>query len=169
MLAHGAFWAAILAVLGMAYVQYDWTFEAFQSSYDTSRSERILSAAHAVNEGTARAESALRSYGLTRDPRYLEQQRRALASLERAVGELALLALLIVDDSQQLARVHELEHLVEQRVAAMEQSLQAYRTGRPAAIRRAADDGSALSEAIYATTGRIAAQESHRRALHEQH
>jgi PAS domain S-box-containing protein len=168
-LAHGAFWAAILAVLGMAYAQYDWTFEAFQSSHDTTRSERILSAAHAVNEGTARAESALRSYGLTREPRYLEEQQRALASLDRAVAELALLALLIVDDSGQLARVHELERLVEQRVAAMDESLQAYRRGSPAVIRRTADAASVLSEAIYATTERIAAQESHRRALHEQH
>ncbi|MGH8481186.1 MAG: CHASE3 domain-containing protein, partial [Nevskiaceae bacterium] len=119
-LAHGAFWLAIVAVLGMGYAQYRWTFQAIDSVLQLRRSAEILEATRAVDVELARAESALRGFLLAGDGGFLAEQRRAMAALRRAAGRVATL---VADDPEQAARTHGLERRIAQRLARMEEAL----------------------------------------------
>ncbi len=151
-LAHSGFWLATLVLTAIGWAVYGASSQETESSRWVSHTQEVLQAAAEVDESVSRAESAQRGYLLTGVDAYLAERDQALAKVDGAVARIKQLTL---DNPVQRSRLPELEKLIVERVAIMQENARLRQTEgiEAARLRAASGVGQQASARIYDLTG----------------
>jgi PAS domain S-box-containing protein len=150
-IAHITFVAGAAAILSCAWVLYNASARATESTRWVSHTLEVIKAFHEVDEQLSRAESAQRGYLLTTSELYLGERDQALAAERVAVIAIKELT---TDNEDQQRRLSELEKLIVQRISIMHENERLLQTqgSESVRIRLAAGLGRAATNTIYDLT-----------------
>ena len=158
-LAHSGFWLATLVLTAIGWAVYGASSQETESSRWVSHTQEVLQAAAEVDESVSRAESAQRGYLLTGVDAFLAERDQALAKVDGAVAQIRQLTL---DNPVQRSRLPELEKLIVERVAIMQENARLRQTEgiEAARLRAASGVGQQASARIYDLTGGLQQDEA---------
>jgi PAS domain S-box-containing protein len=154
-LGHIGYWAAATVIIVMGWALYDATVRMRDSASSVDHTLEVQQEITGINEAFARAEAAQRGYLLNRQDRFIRERDAAVLRVRQNMNRLLKLE---EDNPSQLARIRELEPLLDERMEIMRQG-EAQRRIAEDALVRSTGRAQAVSAEIYDVTQRMHAEQ----------